>query len=108
MFSTPYGLRIAQGTSGAGAAVTVTVAGVTGQTHYLHGVQWSYSAAPTGGRLTSSGLVGDDVDLDVTEAGPESVECFGAPAASGGALAVTLAAPGGAVVGKVAVVYRTV
>lgn len=108
MFSTPYGLRVAQGTSGGGAAVTVTVSAAAGQTHYLHGVQWSYSAAPTGGRLTSTGLVGDDLDVDVTAAGPGTVECFGVPATAGGALAVTLAAPGGAVVGKVAVLYRTI
>jgi hypothetical protein len=58
--------------------------------------------------LTSVGLVGDDLDVDVTAAGPDAVECFGVPGASGGSVAVTLAAPGGAVVGKVTVVYRTI
>jgi hypothetical protein len=106
--TTPYGLRVASGTSAAGAAVSVTVtAAGEGSRHYLWGVKYSYSATPTGGKLTTAGLVGDEIDLDIAGAGPMDVNTLGAPAVVNTDLVVTLAAPGGAVVGKLAVFYAT-
>jgi hypothetical protein len=103
-----YGLRLASGTSAGGAAVAVTVSAPgSSQRHYLEAVACSYSATPTGGGLTSTGLVGDELDVHVPGTGPVTVDCHGAPCEAGTALVVTLAAPGGAVVGKVVVWYRT-
>jgi hypothetical protein len=83
----PYGLRVASGTSAGGASVAVTIAAAgVGSRHYLWSVVASYSATPTGGGLTTTGLVGDEIALDI---------------------ATALAAPGGAVVGKVNVFYVT-
>lgn len=86
----------------AGAAAAKTYDAVADKCHVISGVAWSYSAAPTGGRLTIEDGAGVVVlDLDITTAGPDSVQ-FVPPkrGTMNTALIVTLAAPGGAVVGK--------
>lgn len=100
-------VRTAAGTAAANTAVVVTLAAVAGYRHYLAEIIWSYDGEPTGGRLTVSGIEGDDVDVDITAAGPGPL--FLAPLAGevGAAVVVTLAAGGASVVGKLNVHYAT-
>lgn len=91
-----------QATSAAGAAATITLAaGAAGQRRCCAGVCWSYSAAPTGGRLTlaSTGQATFDVDTPATGLNQlDPTQTFrGMP---GQTLVVTLAGGGGAVIGK--------
>lgn len=94
-----------QATGAAGAAATITLAaGTAGQVRALDAVFWSYSAAPTGGKLTIASTGQPTFDLDVTAAGPGFLNLPGGFRGMPGAtVVVTLAAPGGAVIGKVAV-----
>ncbi len=75
---------------------------VTGKRHHLTQVAWSYSAAPTGGRLTVEDGAAVVFDLDITAAGPGHI-AFPNPLRGevGQALTVKLAAAGASVVGKV-------
>jgi hypothetical protein len=98
---------IASGTSGANASVAITLAAVPMCRHHLIAVQWSYSAAPTGGNLLTTGLEGDEIDLDIAAAGPGGLTAVYV-GLKGGAVTVTLAAGGGALVGKLVVSYMTV
>lgn len=89
-------------TAAANTAVVATFAAVAGQTHRLTLLVVSYSAAPTGGRVTVADGGTTVLDVDVTGAGVLVV-----PLPSGGvkgsvntAMTVTLAAGGVAVVGK--------
>lgn len=91
------------GTAAANTAVTQTFAAVAAQAHRLTSLVVSYSAAPTGGRVTVSDGATVVFEVDVTAAGPVMV-----PLPAGGlkgsvntALTVTLAAAGAGVVGKV-------
>ena len=94
------GLTTDRSTGGAGAAATVAISSVAGVHTYLGGVIWSYSAAPTGGKLTVESAAGTLFEVDISGAGPGQV-VFHQPLALGtGAVTLTLAAPGGAVVGK--------
>jgi hypothetical protein len=97
----------AQGTSGANAPITVTLAASSGNRHHVVEVIASYSGTPTGGRLTSTGLAGDQLDVDITASGPAPI---GFPPVTGlgsGAVTFTLAAGGAGVVGKLTVLYAT-
>lgn len=91
-------------TGAGGAATAIVLTGVTGKPILLSQVAWSYSAAPTGGAITiADGTISRT--LDITAAGP-GFWYFDPPLSftAGATLTVTLAAPGGAVVGKVSVV----
>lgn len=82
----------------AATAAVNSITGVPGLRYIVHGIQWSYSAAPTGGRLTiSDGAT--LLDLDITEGGPGALAA-GIPCDSGATLTITLASGAGAVVGK--------
>jgi hypothetical protein len=86
----------------AATAAVITYAAETGRQHVIGGIWYSYSAAPTGGRLTIEDGAGTVVfDLTITAAGPGSVS-FDAPlcGSPGVALVITLASGAGAVVGK--------
>lgn len=90
----------------AGAAAAISLALDAARPINLLAVYYSYSAAPTGGRLT----IADDTpttyfDQDVPAAGFGSV-LFPVPMANiiGKKLVVTLAAPGGAVIGKLNII----
>lgn len=90
-------------TAAANTAVVQTFAAVAAQVHRLTMLAVSYSAAPTGGRVTVADGGTTILDLDVTAAGT-----FFVPLPDGGlkgtvntAMTVTLAAAGAAVVGKV-------
>lgn len=94
----------------AATAAVVTYAAVSGQYHVIRGIAFSYSATPTGGRLTVEDVSGTVIyDQDVTAAGPVNV-VFPLPlrsAAVNTALIVTLASGAGAVVGKLTVLGHT-
>lgn len=82
------------------AATVVTYTAVANGRHCLDKVQFSYSAAPTGGRLTVEDGAGNVVkDLTITAAGPLSVDLsmIGTPNT---AMIITLADGGAAIVGK--------
>ncbi len=79
----------------------------------LRWLAWSYSAAPTGGRLTVQDGATTILDFSITAAGPRSLPSGGPPARLGlkgslnTAMTVTLAAGGAAVSGKVNAYKRT-
>lgn len=87
-----------------GAAATVTYPAVVGLRHGVSGFLISYSAAPTGGRLTVLDGATTILDLDVTAAGPTPIALSRSLAGSiNTAMTITLAGGGGAVVGKLTV-----
>ncbi len=89
--------------SGAGAAVSLTYAAVPGKRHVITGVHCGYDAAPTGGLLTIEDVSGTIIyRIPITAAGAAPIN-FPEPittAAVNTALIITLAAGGGAVLGK--------
>lgn len=89
-------------TGAGGGAAAITLDAETDISHVIRDVHYSYSAAPTGGGLTIKDGATDVIfDIHITAAGPGSV-LFGSgkQGTSGRSMVVTLAAPGGAVVGK--------
>lgn len=85
---------------GAATAAIITIAAVADNRHILHAVQWSYSAAPTGGRLTVEDGAGTVIfDVDITAAGPNELKPF-ITGSINTAMVITLASGAGAVVGK--------
>lgn len=90
----------------ADTAAVVTLAAVTDLEHVVHNIQWSYSDAPTGGKLTITVAAVIVWEVDITAAGPGG---FGMPIAGDDneAVVITLAAGGGSVVGKLNVQYTT-
>lgn len=95
-------------TSGSNAACSITITGVAAMRHYVVGVLWSYNGAPTGGRLTSTGLEGAEVDFDITTSGPGPLLTPPVVGERGSDVSFTLAAGGAGVVGKINVWYATV
>jgi hypothetical protein len=83
-------------------AAIITYAALTGYSHVLAGLKWSYDAAPTGGNLkiTDGGTL--VFSEDITAAGPGFFDfeppIMGTP---GAAVVITLAAGGGGISGKV-------
>lgn len=86
----------------ANTAAVITFAAAAGQRHHLVSVAWSYSAAPTGGRLTVEDGAGVFVfDVDITAAGPGSKDfLWPIRGEVNTAMVVTLAAGGAGVSGK--------
>jgi len=87
-------------------AAVITIAAVADQRIIIDSIQWSYSGAPTGGRLSITDGGVTIFDIDITAAGPGG---FGLtlPAsgglkspAAGSAIVITLAAGGAGVTGK--------
>jgi hypothetical protein len=68
----------------------------------IHQVQWSYSAAPTGGRLRIQDGATDVFDIDITAGGPGSIT-FSPPRRCSALSVVTsvLAAGGAGITGKI-------
>lgn len=93
----------------ANTAAVITYAAVAGQFHAFRGVAVSYSAAPTGGRLTVSDGGTTVMDLDITAGGVTVVTFEGLQrqAAANASLVFTLAAGGGGIVGKLNVIGKT-
>lgn len=93
--------------AGTNAAATITLAAVAGMRHAISGILWSYSAAPTGGRLTITNGGVTVEDIDITGSGPGVLAFDPAKLGdTGAAVVVTLAAGGAAVVGKVNLLGR--
>jgi hypothetical protein len=91
---------------GANTAAVVTLAAVARTKHVIHNVQWSYSAAPTGGRIHIT-VAGNTVwDVDVIAGGPGGLSLAIAGAANE-AVVVTLAAGGPGIIGKLNVQYTS-
>ena len=103
----PTPLTVVQETSGAGAAVSITLTAVGGYRHYLPALYWSYSAAPSGGKLTITGLNGEDFEIDITASGPGPLALPPMVGATSTSVVVTLAAGGGVILGKLNVLYAT-
>lgn len=99
--------KSASATSSTNSPITITLAGVTGSRHYIVGFLWSYSDAPIG-RITTTGLDGDQLDFDITTSGPGPVLTPPAVGTLSGAVGVTLSAGGTGVTGKLTVWYATV
>jgi hypothetical protein len=90
-------------TAAAATAVVVTYAAAVALRHVITGVSVSYSAAPTGGKLTITDAGVTIFEVDILLGGPTTIHFFTPKkqAAVNTALVVTLASGAGAVVGKV-------
>lgn len=93
--------------SGNNASAAISLTAVSGQRHHVVGIIWSYSAAPTNGRITSIGLDGDQLDFDITQGGPGPVLTPPAIGATNTTVSITLAAGGSGITGKLTVFYVT-
>ena len=87
-------------------AATKTIAAVATARHVLTKLVWSYSGAPTGGRLTVVDGATTVFDIDISAAGPGSIGLM-APMSLNSAMAVTLAAGGVGITGKLQFYYLT-
>jgi len=67
--------------------------------HVFSGLSWSYSAAPTGGRMTMGGG-GFDYAWDITSGGPGFLPLYEEESDASSAITITLAAAGGVIVGE--------
>lgn len=95
-------------TSGANAAVTVTLIGKPFQRHHIHQITWSYDDAPAAAAvLTASGLEGDNLGFNITAGGPGGLAL---PPSSYGKVntnvVVTLGPGGSGVTGKLNVFWE--
>lgn len=86
-----------------GAAAVITVAKAVETRIILSRVVWSYSAVPTGGKVTITGS-GTSFEFDITAAGPGSLPLLYVCSINVDCV-ITLAGGGGAIVGKVNVEY---
>lgn len=95
----------ATGSAGAAAAVTLSAPG-SGKRWAVWGIVWSYDAAPTGGKVTLTVGGTTVIEFSVTSQGPGFIP-FALPMTGGDnqAIVLTLAAPGGAVVGRIGFVH---
>lgn len=85
----------------AATAAVLSYSASAGVAHGVFDITWSYSAAPTGGRLTMADGSDTILDIDITSAGPGQVRFDkGRRGHSGRAMTITLASGAGAVVGK--------
>lgn len=93
----------------AATAAVLTFAAETDTAHVVWDICWSYSAAPTGGRLTIADGSDTVFDITITAAGPGQVQFpKGKQGRSGRAMTITLASGAGAVEGKVNASHTTV
>lgn len=111
LVSAPGRLYLAEVTSATATATnaiaTVTISASTGKRHHIIGLLFSYSAAPTGGRLTSTGLEGDEIDSDITAGGPGPILFPPAVGSVSTTVTLALAAGGAGITGKLTVWYVT-
>ena len=88
------------GTDSADTAIVITYAAISGRSHVIHGIEWSYSETPTGGGLTVAVGGTTVLQLDIAAGGPDQI-IFDPPhkATQGAAVVITLAAGAGTAVG---------
>jgi|ERR1051326_2029544 hypothetical protein len=94
--------------SGAGTAAAKTYAADSTGMHVISQILYSYSTTPTGGRLTVEDGSGNYiVDVDLPAGGPNSIN-FTPPLEGtiNTAMIVTMAAPGGSIVGKLNIRHK--
>jgi len=106
MFAPEEGFTSDLAVSSAGAAAVVTKNPVgAGWAYVVSSISWSYSSAPTGGRVTIVDSGGDTLDdFDITAAGPgERVYEWPIQGVPGNGMTITLAGGGGSIVGKLRV-----
>lgn len=82
------------------ASVSVNFAAVTDFRRIIHGLQWSYSAAPTGGKITVLDGANTIFETDVTASGPGQTDAV-LVGSVGSSTTITLASGAGSVLGKV-------
>src|SRR5437667_11090397 len=90
----------------AGTAVTVTLSAVAGAYHQVHNISWSYSAMPTGGRITVTDGGTTVVDFDLVQDPFDSLPTSLLPilsVAQNTDMVITLAAGGIGVTGKLVI-----
>lgn len=87
---------------------SLTFSARLGYRHHLPGIYWSYSGTPTSGNLVTTGLEGDELDMDITSGGPGPMMTPPLVGARGGTVTVALAAGGPGVIGKLTVFYFTI
>lgn len=105
--NTQFGaIRMEQHLPPAATAATKTISAVDKKRHILHKVWWSYSEAPTGGRLTISGGL-KSIDIDITNSGPGPLSPDYVCEINTD-LIVNLASGGGTCTGKLTFSYSTV
>jgi hypothetical protein len=86
----------------ADTAAQQVLAADSGKCHVIGGVAWSYSAAPTGGKLTILDGTDKVFEIEITAAGPGFIPFpFPKRGTLGRSMTVTLAAGGGGVTGIV-------
>jgi hypothetical protein len=87
-------------------ACIITLAALTDAKYVIHAVQWSYTAAPTGGRLTIAfgASPTTELDVDIISGGPGG---FGLDlaGAKNEQMVVTLSAGGSGITGKLNIQY---
>lgn len=86
-------------TAVAATAVVKTLTGKDNQWWVIDGVQWSYSAAPTGGKLTIADTAGTKFEVDIIAGGPGGYPLH-LPMLLSSDVTITLASGAGAVIGK--------
>lgn len=92
----------------ANTAATITKAAVSDRRHAVHGILFSYSAAPTGGRLTVTDGGTTVLDIDITAAGAQVIPLDHQAAFEvNSAVVFTLAAGGIGVTGKLQLLGHT-
>jgi hypothetical protein len=83
----------------ANTAAVITLTAQTDKRWVIHGISWSYSGAPTGGRLSITFGGVTEFDIDIASSGVGETSAF----LSGGinqAVVITLAAGGVGITGK--------
>ena len=90
----------------ANTAAIVTISANVVRLVGIHKIQWSYSADPTGCRLTiSDATLGTIKDFDITKSGPGSISFTATRGSVDSIMTITLAAGGVGITGKLMVEY---
>ena len=90
----------------ANAAAAITVSAVVDARHVLSKVYWSYSAGPTGGKLTITGGP-NNFEVDITTGGPGAFTFSPYICSVNTALVATITAGGAGITGKLNIEYTT-
>lgn len=87
------------------ADAVLTLPRVNGKRHRVYQLVWSYSAAPTGGRVVSEHMAGDELDFQITAAGPGAMPFPPAYGQLARELTFRLKAGGSGVIGTLSAFY---